>query len=191
LEDDMATYPVLEIAAHYDLGGVQDAVNVLHVEATYTLDLTTATVLTDIFVDAWNAHLESVINDEITLTDMVVTDLRTVGGPQFTVAYNTPGTSGTDALPWTTAALITWNTALRSRSTRGRTYLVGFVEGGSSGQNMTDTLFTHIGDFAQALVDGYGGALAVLSKKNGTSEPITSFTLRKPWKRMSRRRLGG
>jgi len=114
------------------------------------------------FYDAINGHLTTDWN----ALSCVVTDLRVEGGPQYTADSGFPlvgGDSGAP-LPNTVALVVTWRTATRGRSFRGRTYLGGWGEAASSGNSPGATPLDAVRTAATDLISNLGGTLGVLSR---------------------------
>jgi hypothetical protein len=114
------------------------------------------------FYDAFNNHLTTDWN----CLQCVVTDLRVEGGPQYTADSGFP-IAGGDAgapLPNQTALVVTWRTATRGRSFRGRTYTGGWGEAASNGNSPNNTALTAIRGASEDLITAFGGALGVLSR---------------------------
>lgn len=185
----MATYPCLEITMNYSLPGAEQAVNVFHVFEPGTLDLTTAAAWAGFFTEAWEDHLKARQSTQVSLDEIVVTDLRTEGGPQFVIPWGVHGTNSGDPLPNQVSALISWQTAVRLRRARGRTYLPGFTETGSDGNFMTDVTAAAVQAFGDQLVINLAGNLLVLSRQYGTTQEITNAQVRSNWKVQDRRRV--
>lgn len=117
-----------------------------------------------------------------TLTQVVVTDLRAEGAPQFVVTEGLPyvGTDTANPLPSQTSALISWTTDFRSRAGRGRTYIPGFTEAGSSGDSPVAGLTTQLGLFRDQVVSG---GFVVASLFLGSSPATTGSRRLKPSRR--------
>lgn len=154
------------------------------------------------FNDAFET-LDTLITDTMSVGDCVVTDLRTETGGQFIAATFDPtfATSAAQALPFQTAALISWKTDIRGRSYRGRTYLGGNIESMSDGRNLNATLIGALQDFADVIVAD--GNVAIISRFHGVDEdtglpiprdphivtPITDYVVHTQWRTQRRRAL--
>jgi hypothetical protein len=132
--------------------------------------------------------------------EVVVTDLRTEGAPEFTSqagGFPFVGTDSAQSLPFQTAAVTTWRTALRGRSFRGRTYLGGFTEAFSDGRNPSSTLLTAINEWRDDMLeinDTMGGGIGVISRRHnkgvrliGVVNQITSGDVATFWATQRRR----
>lgn len=122
------------------------------------------------------------------LTEIRIADLTTQTG----IAYDTgvTGVSGTGAgvaVPNNVAAVISWGTAQRGRSFRGRTYIGGLASGHVVNTNQLDSDgVSALDQFAAALQDTAsfaGGSLAIVSYCNnkawrttGVATPVISHT---------------
>ena len=116
--------------------------------------------------------------------DVLVTDRRTEGAPQF-VSTNTFPVTGTDSaqpLPAQTSALVSWNTGFRGKAGRGRTYIPGFTEAGSAGDSPVAGLTTALGNFADDIV---AAPFNVASLYKGSTVATTGRLRKKPTPRPS------
>lgn len=143
-------------------------VNVLGFRLTDPLTEELATITGDFIRDSWSDNLNPAITTDFSVSDITITDLRTETGPQFvyTDTEAMDGEATEDPLPFQTAGLITWNTATRGRSFRGRTYLGGFTEGGSDGRSVSSSTQSQMQGFADALL--VPGVFGVISRFHGT-----------------------
>src|ERR1041385_1621876 len=109
------------------------------ITATVTLTQAVADVVASTVANAYE-DLRGAMRSTSAWDHVVVTDLRTEGAPEFESVnggFPLVGTDSGEDLPYQNAAVITWRTALRGRSFRGRTYLGGFTESFSSGRNIS------------------------------------------------------
>jgi|ERR1051326_1155131 hypothetical protein len=189
----------MRVVGHSAFGGA--------IENVFGFLLADDTTLTQAITDAFSAalataylHLVGAMHNGSGYDRVVITDLRTEGAPEFTsVAGGFPihGTDSGGPLPWQTAAVVTWRTALRGKSFRGRTYLGGFTESFSDGRDVSSTLISAIEDWRDDMlsgIDGSIGSLAVTSRQHnkeprliGISTAITSGEVNPFWGTQRRR----
>lgn len=107
------------------------------------------------------------------LDDFIVTDLRAAGAPQFHSTPSVPliGGSTTQPLPMQVAAMVSWSTDFRGRAGRGRTYLTGWTEDDSVGDDLVAGTITALEAFASAIVDT--GTYYVVSLFEGVAQATT------------------
>lgn len=137
------------------------------------------------------------MNANTVYNDVVLTDLRTEGAPSFestSGAWPIFGTDSAQELPFQTAAVVTWRTALRGKSFTGRTYLGGFTEAFSDGRDISATLLTAINAWATSILTDLPGDFGVISRRHNDEErligvftPFTGFTVRPFWRTQRRR----
>jgi len=191
----------LGITINADMGSIP-FVNVFGLVFTGTLTQGIADTIADSFVTAYD-EIAPVLNNTWALQSIVVTDLREEEGAQFTVVGAPSlvvGEKAVDALPFQTAALVTWYTAVRGRSFRGRTYLGGFCEDGSSGRSIAGAVQTALEGFAAQIT--LSGEVGIISRFHGVDEdgvaiprnpaiitPITSALVHPNWRTQRRRAL--
>jgi hypothetical protein len=148
-------------------------VNTFGIPWTGAIGETEATGVGDFIRDLWADNLTAFMADEYAVSSITITDLRTETGFQFeyTDTATMTGDNAGQALPFQCAALITWTTALRGRSYRGRNYFGGFVEAVSSGRDLDSTLIGGLQDFVDAAlaVEIFG----VISRFHGVEEDGT------------------
>jgi hypothetical protein len=89
-------------------------------------------------VDGWLDHL-SQFSNQISLTQVRVTDMRTEDGPvvPYTIGLPLPGGKIEQPLPLSDCVVVTLRTVRRGRSGRGRVYVTGFCEDQWDGQNFS------------------------------------------------------
>lgn len=159
-----------------------------------TLDETVAGTIAFDF-KAWYEALAGLFSTGWGLTNITVTDITSTDAPQF--AFPTTTTVGTltdAALPTYVALAVTWRTARRGRSFRGRTYLCGFTEagngpGGFPQSSYTDGIEEEAANLIEAL-DGDGHALTVLSRTLLEANAVVTANVNGFWDTMRRRKNG-
>jgi len=97
--------------------------------------------LGDDLVTWWINFYAPNIWEGVQLREVVVTNLTSATSDQVssTVPPATTGQLGTDPLPTNVSLTISFRTALRGRSFRGRNYVVGMVEAQTIGANTVDS----------------------------------------------------
>src|ERR1051326_8051069 len=127
----------LQVTVHGTSASSEILENVFGIVFTGTLTQAYADAVSDYFATAYT-ELQGGTADDVSYNSVTVTDLRPVDGPQFESTSSWPivGTDSGDMLPLQTAGLISWYTARRGRSFRGRTYLGDFCENFSSGARL-------------------------------------------------------
>jgi len=146
--------------------------------------------------DACNAFQDWIDNDwndaavnDASFVGMKATDLSSETGATFepTIAEPVPGNLDHPSVPTSVTVAISWKTALRGRSYRGRTYHVGFDFNwndnstiSTTGLGLLHTCYTAL----QAHLASASLVLCVLSRRNagalraeGIGTPITSFSI--------------
>jgi len=123
-----------------------------------------------LFETWWHANLQPILSNSYVLQEIVATSLVLATGPQASVSLTT-GNQG--ALTGTqeagnAALVVSWRTDSIGRSFRGRTYVGGLDSASiATAQQVTSSFATAISGAFAALVtavQGFGGALAVLSR---------------------------
>lgn len=175
--------PAVEVVIRGGLDADLDMVNVYHWPLDFGAGPHTqglADILSEALYDAY-VLLQGFYSTSTTWVDVITTDLRTEGAPQFTSqsgGFPITGTDATNPMPNEVAALVSWNTALRGKSFRGRTYLSGFCEDGSAGNSPTGGLTAVLTSFAAAIVtpDAPATAFCVLSRVHNKVQRATGVT---------------
>jgi len=131
------------------------------------------------FAAQWAAHLLPFMNNGLALGD---TDVLPLDGSSSTQTFVTPsagafGGHGTgNALPYAVCMVVAWQTGLRGRQHRGRSYLPGATDDMTQhfgANDLTATQVTAISTGANAFIAGLAGggapslALGVLSRVHG------------------------
>jgi hypothetical protein len=168
------------------------------------VDTGLASDLSDALIGWWNANLQADTATNCALNEVFVTDLSSATSFTFSNTTGLPstGTSGGDPLPNNCAHCVSFRTAGRGRSARGRNYVGGLAESASNGSTLNATIIAnHIN--AYLLLIGAGGFVAglewvVLSRfHNGVaratalSQPITNVISVDAVMDSQRRRLPG
>ena len=172
----------VEINGHDSVSN-QPVANVLHATlANASQTITNLADIGDAVITAVNANLgcwsQGMVFDNVT-----VTGLTSSTAPQSVRTFS-PGTTGSttgNSAPGV-CALVTVQTALRSRSGRGRVYIgpITVSELTDKGGNLQSSYQTVVNNFFNDLLSGLGGltipsTLCIASKVLGVSNPWLSF----------------
>jgi len=110
--------------------GVQLIENTLYFEGSAGVSVALANSLGAALVSWWNTNFKPITSNLMALDQVYITDLT--ADNSFTVPYSTglplTGTNATEALPFNCALCISFRTANRGRSGRGRNYVAGLTE---------------------------------------------------------------
>ena len=159
----------------------QTVENVFHFEKDTAWTTSDMRDLAQDVIDIWNTSWKANMATTLSLVTIKVTDLSSEFAPGIEYATGLPlvATSGGASMPNSVCVAVTWLTALRGRSYRGRTYHVGLLE--------TQVLDNAITVAAQGLLAVYyakfltdigvtGAALVVASRIEGGVERVTGLT---------------
>lgn len=119
----------LKVELKFTLAG-ELVVNVYHVTTELPLVSANLTNIAEAFITAWIADAAGVLSSEITLDEVIVTDVSVEDGLQVTVTTDLPaaGEVVQQSLPNNVALVISNRSDLTGRSRRGRTYIAGIPE---------------------------------------------------------------
>lgn len=104
--------------------------NTLYFQASAGLDLALMDDLANALATWWEDFMAPGLTSSLSLTGVGVTDLTTNTSPGIfhPVVPNVPGEGGSPALPNNVALCVSFRSAFRGRSARGRNYVVGLQE---------------------------------------------------------------
>src|SRR5215216_2707941 len=158
--------------------------NTLYFEYLSLPTLAEMTTLGQALIDWWDANIAPLTWVGVELREVVVTSLNSGTGLQATVvpAVTQLGELNVSALPMNVSLTISFRTGLRGRSFRGRNYVVGLVEGQTTGANQIDSATS------AAFVDANGDPIP---RAAGVTTPITSVLVVDNIVDSQRRRLPG
>lgn len=171
------------------LFGTQTLANILYFTRTGGWDEATMEDLADALITWWDATLKTMANSALSLTGVTVTDVETSTGPTITVPVS-PASAGGGAGPATptnAAAVVTFRTAGRGRSARGRNYVGGIdMDNISSVTDITSGLaagliaaYEDLADVESALTATHVVVSYYFEKApraTGLIQPVTSYT---------------
>jgi len=194
----MAFQPVIDAGQAVVRGEYGDGTPLLNV---FGCDLSAVGTFTQADADDFAGFLSDAYalimgstSDSVTYNDVVVTDLRTEGAPEFVSTNGWPltGTDTAQPMPFQTAALVSYTTALRGRSFRGRTYVGGLTESDGNGKVIASGTVTQLQSFGDSIVSL--GVLGVISRyhdktlrTNGILTIFTGDTVNPHWRSQRRR----
>lgn len=136
----MAFIPVLSVVmaelVYNQLGQITE--NTLYFKSDEGWDVDAMEDLAEQLKNWWVTEFRPAVPNSISLTAVKVTDLSSQFAPGIVDVNGLPlaGLSATEALPNNVTAAITFYTALRGRSYRGRNYVVGLGENAVSGNTV-------------------------------------------------------
>lgn len=151
----------------------QQIENTLYVAQSTAWDGPALNQLCDVVADWWTTNMAPLVSDQVTLITVEATSLESATAP---VGANTTGTPsvglGGPPVPNNCALAVSFRTALRGRSFRGRNFVAGLVEADVNRSHVDATLVGQIQDaynaFLTAVSDApVGGTWVVVSRFSG------------------------
>lgn len=154
--------------------------NVYHCQFQAAYDATDIANLLDVFRDWWTVNFRGDNTPEVSLVNLIGTDMDSQTGPRVEDATGLPlaGTGTGQAMPGNVTLAVRWLTDQRGRSFRGRTYYIQLREATIDGNVITAGTATDIADgFAQLLTDvsTFGAPLVVASRFSGGAPRTTGL----------------
>lgn len=115
-----------------------------------------ATALSEYIVQAWSTYARPSVASTCSLASIYCTDLTTENSFTYEHVTGLPlaGTQGTASMPNNCTIAVSYVTALRGRSFRGRSYLVGLTEGNVTGNTVASAFVDAWVDFLEDLDNG-------------------------------------
>lgn len=204
-EDAMAFIPVpgvVEAELVYEQFG-QIVENTLYFQYAAPADAGVLTDLCNYLIGWWTEQMASNINQVVTLLRVVATALDSDSAPSISITAP-PDTSGEDtseALPGNASWTISFHTAGRGRSSRGRNYVPGLSADGTSGNQVTSGFAANVRTAYENILTGAGApdALHVVVSRYHNNAPraeglavqVTSYVITDLNIDSQRRRLNG
>lgn len=164
---------VVKLEAIFNFNG-QICENVHHYEKDVAWDVASMQNLASEYIQAWTTFLRPTMTNEVSLSNIKVTDLTTQfsNGIEYSTGLPLAGSSVAPASPNNVTLSVTWVTAFRGRSFRGRTYHIGLKES-EVGQNEVTVSYAGImAAFYGALftsVPSTGETMVVVSYREGNA----------------------
>lgn len=151
----------------------------------------------------WTAYPRDLLSDQLILRELYLTDLSSATGGTYTLAISGDpgGPVAADPLPGSIAMCVSFRTANRGRSFRGRNYVCGFGENQVSGNTFLPSLVAAMGTAYNQLLTTMGTTSffwAVVSRYSngaprttGIATPVTAAIVVDGYVDSQRRRLAG
>jgi hypothetical protein len=119
----------VRISLQFSYSG-QTVVNTISLKKSTTVDESDLPLLCSAAQGWWETYLKPSCHADFRLETISAIDLTSDSGPSYTqtLSPTIAGTSTGDKLPANAAAVISWRTAFRGRSYRGRMYVSGFTD---------------------------------------------------------------
>jgi hypothetical protein len=155
----------------------QHVENTLYFLYTAPPDGPTLLSLGNALISWWTTNRAPLAPASVVLSEVVCTDLSSATGAQATAVplASTPGTMGSPVLPSNDSFTISFRTAFRGRSFRGRNYMVGLGTTQVAGNNLVlgyADAFVSAYEALPALATAEGCTWVVVSRYSGI-DPVT------------------
>jgi len=192
------------------IADLQEVENTLYFEKATALTEGDLNDLGDALITWWEDNMAPNIWAGVTVSEVVCTDLSSASSLQVSRVPAAPltGALSVPGLPTSVSLTISFRTALRGRSFRGRNYIVGLTEGQTTGANTVDSslsdafvtayeqLLTLAGDLGLqwVVVSRFSGVDAdekPIPRAAGVTTPITTVLVVDNVVDSQRRRLPG
>lgn len=164
-------------------------VNVFHFTCDSAITTVNLTALGEVLADMWANDLVGLFSTDMSLQQIVLTDVSTEDSIQvtYTTDLPEPGVAGGDAAPNNVAVCSTYRTERIGRSYRGRTYWAGLDEtlivNNTPNSSIVTNILTALADMIIA-ADVMGFTFVVASYRHnnaprvtGVATPITALTM--------------
>jgi hypothetical protein len=178
--------------------------NVLYFASSAAVSTTLMSQIAQALSTWWIGNIRQVMSTTLALQEIYCTDITSQTGPtvSFTTGLPAGGTVAGEALPNNVAMCLSFRTAQRGRSARGRNYLFGFPETATSGSffdnNLVNSMVTAYSLLLGAGTFVPGSNWVVVSRfqfnnprPTGITIPITSVVSTNNAVDSQRRRLPG
>lgn len=109
--------------------------------------------------DSWETNISTDVTEDVSLDEVVATDISTETGPQFALPAGISGAIASPALPQNVTLAIAFRTGLRGRSYRGRLYYVGLAESQVVGDQVSEAFQGGIIENFEAFFEGVSDAV--------------------------------
>lgn len=140
--------------------------NVFHYRIPTPPDTTKMNSIAGTLAVEWSTHMKQGTANGCSLVEIKCTDLTTDDGitTSFTSTLPIAGTGGTESTPLNCAAILSWKSAARGRSARGRTYVPAVPETFTDQSVVNSTYLGYL--------DLWGSALMTLAPGDTTCELV-------------------
>ena len=124
----------------------QQVENTLWVQFDTAPTIAQLTTLNNDMLAWWLASYGPLVSDQLELREIVVTDMSSATGPQVALPAPAGSVGGltTAPAPNNVSLTVSFRTAARGRSFRGRNYLVGIVENSFSGNTYSPSFLSAV-----------------------------------------------
>lgn len=197
------TVNTLRADLHY-LWDSQQCSNSLYFQGSASPDIALATELGEALISWWETEYAPNVAETVSLQEVVLTDLTNETSFSIAVTTGLPisGTVASPSLPNNVSLCISFRTAQRGRSSRGRNYVVGMCESQAVASEATEGFIGVMLDAYEQLI-GAGTFVAGLQwvvvstisngdpRSSGLAQPVTSVIVTDPVIDSQRRRLPG
>jgi hypothetical protein len=139
--------------------GSQKVENVYHCKATTTpITESSLDTLCGAFVDWFSTDGNDLSSNTAVLEKIVAKDLTSETGPaiEYTTGLPIAGAASGPASPMNVTAAVSFGTALRGRSYRGRVYHIGITSDRTTGNQLTSV-------YRGQLIEGYAGLISAVN----------------------------
>jgi len=139
--------------------------------------------------DLWESELSGLVSTGVSLNETVVTDMTTESGGQVVNPGGISGGNANPVMPSNVTVAISFRTALRGRSFRGRLYHVGLTDLQVTGDTLVEGFDTTLATAYQDIMQGIGAAVTdgqhvVVSlcedgdwRTTAVTTPVTAYTV--------------
>lgn len=181
----------------------QEVENVFHFLAPGTVTGADLAAVAEGVEDWWVTNMPVMVNADCQYREVYAVDLTTQTGGVFTASggSGTAGVAGAPSLPNHNTIAVSFRTAFRGRSYRGRAYHIGLTEAQVTGNEVVPSIVTLLSTTYSLLLNeaSFGGCqLAIASRQLnnaprliGVATPVIDVVLADPTVDSQRRRLPG
>ena len=168
----------------------QEVVNVFHSQTSAPMDASQLLGNIDFFIDMWNTTFKPHYHREYSLRRVRGTDLTTATGAVAERELFPPlfGGNETDSpLPNNVTVAIKWNTLMRGRSYRGRTFFPLLMDADVAGNRLTTTGLAHVSACAAGISSVFTRGviqMVIVSychgkswRTTGVATPVTTYSI--------------
>jgi hypothetical protein len=122
---------------------------------TSGVDVAAMQVLGQDLIAWWDTYIPTALVNDLVMREVYLTDLSTQTSPTVTVVPGTTvaGASSADSVPNNVTLCVSFRTAGRGRSARGRNYISGFSEGAVTGNTFDPSIAEDIRAGYEELLD--------------------------------------
>lgn len=148
----------------------QEVENVFHFLAPGAVTPADLAAVAEGVEDWWVTNMPIMVNADCVYREVYAVDLTTQTGGVFTASggSGTPGTASSPSLPNHCTIAVSFRTAFRGRSYRGRAYHIGLTEAQVTGNAVVPSIITLLNSTYSLLLNtaNFGGcALAIASRR--------------------------